>query len=158
MENPADRFNHNSRGNSAAKAQYKTVSALTKGYVDPALNTSMSKQTPSHYDFSNGLPECLRTNRKMPFGIRPQPLLPQPDSMSKNSLTELQLAMNNTSSMLDFSETSKRAIEEVQAKSTSAPDSDKHRVFLHDFIEKVKEGSDQTELSSVSRIQDDNDT
>jgi len=27
----------------------------------------MGKQTPSQFDFSNGLPECLRSNKQRPF-------------------------------------------------------------------------------------------
>ena len=97
-------------------SQYKTAASAIKAEAkdsagkEPLLTTSMGKQTPSQYDLSSGLPDCLRTNRQLPFRHRNSNCggVPgtsaKPDSLqSRNSLTELQLMSASSAGLHEFS-------------------------------------------------------
>ena len=76
----------------------------------------MGKDTPSHFDLSNGLPECMRSSQQQPFK-KPEPHADQ-SSFSKTSFNDFNLALlNNRESVPQRDE-----------------DNCDHRAFLHDFI------------------------
>ena len=81
--------------------------------------STLGKETQSHFDFSKGLPECLRSNLKSKLG-QPE----QTHSNSNTSLVDFNIAMLNNRESAPASATN------VNQKSGKGD----HKAFLHDFI------------------------
>ena len=166
QDNQSSREDSNRLIGASLASQYKTAASAIKAEAkdsagkEPLLTTSMGKQTPSQYDLSSGLPDCLRTNRQLPFRHRNSNCggapgtSAKPDSLqSRNSMTELQLMSASSAGLHEFSNAQVNiANNSSGAQGRPLADSElqlveqrqglDHRSFLHDFIEQADADSE----------------